>query len=109
MRAKTGGCSWCGHVGHPMTSPPRPRCRDVRACEARRLGNAGMKALPAGPARVCVTRHGAPYYFQKCNGILPGTLPHLELVAEKKDGTKFPPKEAAEIAETWGGKIDEVA
>lgn len=89
-----------------MFPGPQARCRDHKACEARRIANVSIPP-PSKASRVQITRHGVPYYFQKCNGVLPGTYPHLELTPDPKEATRFPPKEAKELAETWGARIVE--
>jgi hypothetical protein len=51
MSAKTPSCSTCGVTGRPLTEPPMPRCRDWKACDARREGRArSIQMIPTSEA-----------------------------------------------------------
>lgn len=103
--AIVGRCSTCGRKGMKVSSPPLCRCIDRGNCERTRLRNAKPNHVHEGTVMVCVVRRGAEYYFRRETPKF--GRPYLELVPEKKLGTRFGAVEANRLIDSYGGKAVE--
>lgn len=99
----TGTCSSCGRKNVEVSFPPMSRCHDRKACELQREKNARPHHTHGEPAQVVVRRHGATYYFKEIHPEH-GSV-YIELVAEAREGTWFPPEQANQLVDVWGARL----
>jgi hypothetical protein len=115
---RMGHCASCWNKGMPPTlvsAPPMGRCVDRAACEIRRHKNATGVHLVTKTATVETVRRNRVHYFRtvrkyakndKGEDVL--VREDLELVPDRKDATKYPPKTANLLARVWNALAREI-